>query len=181
MASQWLTWANLLSLSRTALIVPFTWLLLQEYWLAAAVCFALAVVSDIYDGKLARKYNQVSQLGGLLDHGTDALFVTCGCAALAVLGLINPILPILIPLAFLQYMLDSRALAGHALRTSLVGKVNGVCYFVVVGVVVGAELLGWRWLLLPAAVFAWLLVASTCLSMLDRALTYWRTRNPENK
>lgn len=174
MSGPWQTRANALTFSRTLLIAPFGWLILQQLWFGAALVFVYAVISDIYDGKLARRYNQVSALGGLLDHGSDALFVTCGCWALASLELFNPYLALLIPLAFAQYMFDSRALAGQSLRTSQLGRINGVCYFVVVGTTVGMELLAWSWLSIPVEIAAWLLVISTLLSMLDRAITYWR-------
>ncbi|MEM9621674.1 MAG: CDP-alcohol phosphatidyltransferase family protein [Pseudomonadota bacterium] len=171
---RWRTRANALTLSRSILIVPFAWLITQQYWTPAALIFAYAVISDIYDGKLARKYGEESALGGLLDHGTDALFVTCGTWSLASLQLVNPYLAVLIILAFAQYMFDSRALAGQRLRTSQLGRINGVTYFVLVGTAVGMQLLGWFWLALPVQIAAWVLVFSTLLSMLDRAITYWR-------
>ncbi len=172
----WLTWANLLTASRAALIAPFAWLVLSAQWPAAAAVFAVAALSDFYDGRLARRLNQTSPLGGLLDHGTDALFVTTGCWSFATLGVINPYLHWLIPLAFTQYMLDSRALRGQSLRTSAIGRSNGVAYFVVVGVGLGAHLLTWRWLLAPLQLLAWLLVFSTLVSMADRAITLLRGR-----
>ena len=171
------------------LIVPFTWYVLNMYWFWAIGLFIFAVVSDIWDGKLARKHHQVTPLGGLLDHGTDATMVTCGCWALAELNLIPFLLVILIPAAFVQYMLDSKALAGQPLRTSAIGKTNGVAYFVLVGIAIGAHALAiltqsfaqashslWVWLISPGlALIAWALVVSTVISMVDRALALLRT------
>ncbi len=174
MQPPWFTWANLLTLSRTFLIAPFVWCITQQRWLLAAACFVLAVVSDVYDGKLARRFRQVSNIGGVLDHGTDALFVTAGAWALAQADMVNIYIVWLIPAAFVQYLADSKALAGHTLRTSTLGRINGVAYYVMVGVGVGLQVLGWYWLLQPLMVFAWLLVISTTLSMLDRGMTYWR-------
>ncbi len=94
------------------MLAPLVYALLNQHWLAAAACYVVAVITDIYDGKLARKLNQSSPLGGVLDHLTDALIVTAGCWCLAKLGLINSFLPWIIALAFVQYMLDSKALAG---------------------------------------------------------------------
>lgn len=162
--------------------------MLIELWWIAALLFTAAVVSDVYDGKLARKYNQVSPLGGLLDHGTDALFVTGGCLALAWLGLVPLLLALLIPSAFIQYMLDSKALAGKSLRTSRLGKSNGVAYFALVGTAIGAHtlmqinlLLGlpllplWEYIIEPGLqIAAWILIVSTIISMLDRLTTLVR-------
>ncbi len=174
---QWFTWANLLTLVRVATLLPLVYSMLHGLWLWAAVLFTIAVVTDVYDGKLARRLQQTSPLGGLFDHATDALFVTLGCWALAHISLINSILPWLIPAAFVQYMLDSKALSGVALRMSAIGRSNGVAYYVLLGTGIGAELLGWTWLRWPIAVFGWVLVVTTLASMLDRAITLVRTRS----
>lgn len=183
--------ANLLTLSRTILIVPFTWCILNTFWVWAIGLFIFAVISDIWDGKLARKRHEVTPLGGLLDHGTDAGMVTCACWALAELNLIPALLVILIPTAFIQYMLDSKALAGQPLRTSAIGKTNGIAYFVLVGTALGAHALAsltqslnlhshslWVWLIDPGlCLIAWALIVSTIISMTDRALALARTRS----
>ena len=189
-APRWLTRANGLTLCRALLIWPLLWAIYNHHWPLAALLFTLAVITDIYDGKLARKYNQSSPLGGLLDHGTDALFVTLACGALAQLNLFNHYLAIFIAVAFLQYMLDSKALAGQALRTSQVGRVNGVAYFALVGTTIGLQvvwellssiagpgyLLSWVTVLIDQglAIAAWVLCATTTASILDRLVTLLR-------
>ena len=174
MTSHWLTWANALSAIRLCSIPALYFSLLHEDWWIAAVLFAVAVVTDFYDGKIARYLNQTSPLGGLMDHATDAMFVTTGCYALAELGSINAVLPVFIAAAFIQYMLDSKALSGQPLRTSRIGRLNGVAYFVLLGVAIGAALLRWEALTPVITVFAWLLVASSAASMVDRAATLIR-------
>jgi phosphatidylglycerophosphate synthase len=173
--SQWTTWANLLTALRLALALPTAHAIVSQRWWFAAVLFILAVVSDFLDGYFARKLGQTSIVGGVLDHLTDAIYVTASCWAVAQLGLINPYLCWLIPVAFIQYALDSKSLSGKALRTSRIGKSNGVAYFVVAGVAVGTGALKLDLLLTPLAWFAWLLVASTMLSMLDRAFALLRS------
>lgn len=169
-----LTWANLLTTLRVATLPPVVYAILNRLWWFAAILFAIAVVTDIFDGKVARRLQQTSPFGGLFDHATDAAFVTLSTWALAQLNLINPWLAWLIVIAFTQYMLDSKALAGVALRMSAIGRSNGVAYYVLVGVIIGAELLGWSWLTTAAAWGAWLLVATTLLSIADRAITLIR-------
>ncbi|MCR9259838.1 MAG: CDP-alcohol phosphatidyltransferase family protein [Pseudomonadaceae bacterium] len=173
---RWLTWANLLTGLRLASLPVIIYALISDLWMFAAVLFTMAVVTDVYDGKIARKLNQTSPLGGLFDHGTDALFVSLCCGALSSLGLINPYLPWLIGLAFIQYMLDSKALAGVALRMSFIGRNNGIAYYVLVGVVIGAQVFNWTGLLTAAGYFAWLLVFTTVLSMADRGYSLFRQR-----
>jgi CDP-diacylglycerol---glycerol-3-phosphate 3-phosphatidyltransferase len=173
----WLTWANVLTAIRLLSLAPMIMAILYQHWLIAAGLFALAVVTDIYDGKIARQLQQTSPLGGLFDHATDALVVTSGSWALAQLGYINPYLYWMIPIAFIQYVLDSKALAGVTLRMSRIGRYNGVAYYVLVGTAIGARLLQWHWLSPVIEWAAWLLVATTALSMLDRAFSLWRTKH----
>lgn len=176
-AHTWLTWANALTLLRLIAIGPTAWAIVSGQWQLAALLFTLAALTDLADGPLARRYGHASPIGGLFDHGTDALFVSITLGALAAAGYINPYLSVLVALAFIQYMFDSKALAGAELRTSILGRNNGIAYFVMVGVPVIREALGLSW---PPpgwiATLAWLLVLSTAVSMLDRAITLLRQR-----
>ncbi len=143
----------------------------------AGVLFALAAVTDFADGRVARHYGEVSRLGGLLDHTTDALFVSAGLGALAHQGLVPVPLPWLVAAAFLQYVLDSRATAGRPLRASALGRYNGIAYFVLLGIPVVRDALGLGW---PGAWlvmgFGWVLVASTLVSMSERGRGWLRAR-----
>jgi CDP-diacylglycerol--glycerol-3-phosphate 3-phosphatidyltransferase len=67
---------NVISLSRLALLPPFIYALTQPryYWLAA-VLVLYAVISDLLDGYLARRLNQRSEWGKLLDPLSDKLAV----------------------------------------------------------------------------------------------------------
>ena len=49
-------------------------------------------------------------------------------------------LPLLVAAAFLQYVLDSRALAGSTLQASMLGRGNGICYFILTGLAILWEL-----------------------------------------
>ncbi len=167
-ASGVLTWANALTLNRLLLCLPLYFLISSESWLWASICLFFAVVSDIFDGKVARKQGNTSPLGGFFDHATDAIFVTTGCLALAQSELISFWLVWLIPIAFVQYSLDSRILSGHALRSSALGRANGIGYFVLVCSAVGSRLLEWTWLQSIIPMFSWALVASTVVSIADR-------------
>lgn len=64
---------NILTYLRFVLVVPFVILFLQEKYLAAAVCIGLSGISDCLDGFFARKLNQVTQLGKLLDPIADKI------------------------------------------------------------------------------------------------------------
>ena len=175
--ARWLTLANLITSIRFPLAPLCAFSLLYEWPLAAFAIYWLAVASDLLDGRVARRRGEVSSLGGLLDHSSDALFVAAGLGALAAQGVIPWPLPILVGAAFAQYAADSRALAGRRLRTSELGRLNGIAYFVLLGVPVVRDALGLGW---PSALLVsalgWLLVATTLLSMADRAITWTLSR-----
>lgn len=177
MTGPWVTWANLLTLLRLASIPSVVLAIVYLDWTLAAWLFALAIASDILDGRLARRFNQASTLGGLLDHLTDALYVAACTWALAELNLVNPWLAPFILLAFTQYMLDSSALSGKSLRASLLGRYNGIAYYVLVGFGIGAHVTGWLWLIEPVAWASWVLLFSTFVSMGDRGLALLRSRS----
>ncbi|MBY0400003.1 CDP-alcohol phosphatidyltransferase family protein [Myxococcota bacterium] len=173
-----LTLSNGITLLRLASVPFFFAALVDDCWPLACALFWLAVATDVLDGRIARARGESTPLGGLLDHGSDAGFVVAGLAALALGGRITPALPFVVAIAFVQYVLDSRALAGERLRASALGRWNGVLYFVPLGIVVTREAVGLRAPGDPQiALLGWLLVASTALSIADRGFTLLRLRH----
>jgi phosphatidylglycerophosphate synthase len=166
----WFTWANLLTVLRLASIGPCAYAVVTAHWQWAGGLFVLAVATDLLDGVVARRFNHASALGGLLDHSTDALFVVVLFVALAYQNHVPYLLPGLVAAAFIQYMLDSRSLDGRRLRTSWLGRGNGIAYFVVIGTVLIRNALELTW---PADIWierlAWLLIATSLISIFDRA------------
>ncbi|NJP66211.1 CDP-alcohol phosphatidyltransferase family protein [Streptomyces spiramenti] len=79
---------NLLSMARLAGVPLFLWLVLSpvfggpsmDGW--ALLVLALSGVSDYLDGKLARRWNQVSNLGRILDPAADRLYILATLVAL---------------------------------------------------------------------------------------------------
>jgi phosphatidylglycerophosphate synthase len=172
---RWLTLANAISALRLAAAPASVALVLAEQWPLAALLFVAAVASDFLDGIVARRTATASRIGGVLDHTADAAYVASTLWAIGYvetqhgMDLVPGILPLFIAVAFLQYVLDSRALAGRPLRTSRLGRINGIAYFVLAGAVLLRRALDLDWL--PDAVIYWAglaIVASTLLSMIDR-------------
>ena len=167
-----MTLPNLLSCSRYFLALPMAYLVFTEAWAGAAIIFWIAVATDIADGHIARIRNQSTALGGFLDHSSDAFFVTALLLALSQHDTVSLVLPGLVVAAFLQYTLDSKVLAGHHLRTSSLGRYNGISYFIFGGLPVMQNALQIH--VIPNDYFpylGWGLVLSTSISMLDRAVT----------
>ena len=180
--SRWLTLANAISLGRVVAAPATLYAIFAGLWPLAAGLFAAAVVSDFLDGWIARRRGTASTLGGIVDHASDAIYVTVTLWAIAYAeaqtrsDLVPGILPLFIALAFLQYLLDSKALVGQPLRTSRLGRINGIAYFVVAGTVIGHNALDPVWL--PEEVIYWAamgVVVSTLASMFDRLRALMKT------
>lgn len=66
---------NFMSLARILLIPVFAVLYLKGYVWWAVLVLAISGLSDFFDGKIARKFNQVSNLGKMLDPIADKLTI----------------------------------------------------------------------------------------------------------
>ena len=135
----------------------------------------VAIASDWLDGKAARRFGTASPAGQLFDHATDFVFVTAGLAGAALAGALPWLLPLLIVIAFSQYVLDSRFLYRQKqLRMSFLGRWNGIFYFAPLLLLAAARLdlpaIAQSWLATAALALAWALVMSTLASIADRAL-----------
>jgi phosphatidylglycerophosphate synthase len=169
---RWQTRANALTGARLLSAPVLALCIIEDAPWPATWIFAFAVATDFADGFVARRYDEASAFGRLLDHSVDAAFVTLGAAALAWMGALPALLPTLIAASFLQYALDSRAPVSAGPRPSSLGRWNGIAYYVIVATPIVRDALGLGW---PSAslvtALGWLLVGSTLLSMVDRFRT----------
>ena len=84
-----LTIPNLLSLLRLGLLPVFLWLVLGPEAHGPAVVVLMVIgISDWLDGALARKLDQTSSLGALLDPVADRLYILVAVIGLAASGAI---------------------------------------------------------------------------------------------
>jgi cardiolipin synthase len=81
---------NLLTFLRMALIPVFASLLFYGYSGWALIVFVIAGVSDGIDGFLARKFDQTSELGTILDPIADKLLMTVAFIVLTMPNVLQP-------------------------------------------------------------------------------------------
>lgn len=67
---------NILSFIRIIIIIPFVLYFLNDNYLFAALMLIISGLSDMFDGIIARKLNQVTRLGKILDPVADKLTLT---------------------------------------------------------------------------------------------------------
>ncbi len=104
-----LTWARILMVPLVVGVfyLPTEWLSPQERNLAATVFFAVAAVTDWFDGWLARKLGQTSAFGAFLDPVADKLMVAAALVVLVQLGRAD---------AVVAFVIIGREIAISALR-----------------------------------------------------------------
>lgn len=107
------------------LFIPATW-----SYILAFLLTVIAFILDGVDGYVARKFNEASQLGSVLDIMGDRIVEASYWIVFAILGWLNPIFPIIcVTRAFTTDSLRSVALAqGYtafgetSMQTSKIGK-----------------------------------------------------------
>ena len=101
----------------------------------AAVLFVVLAASDVYDGRLARRYDSVSRGGRTFDHVADIVFILGALSAYAMQGLVPWWVAASVGASFAFYVLDSWLLTAAAptLIGSRVGHLAGICNYALVG------------------------------------------------
>ena len=100
----------------------------------AAVLFVIASVTDLFDGKIARKYNLITNLGKFLDPLADKMLVICILIALVDLGRISSIwVCIIIVREFAVSGIRMLASAkGVVIAAKMIGKIKTVTQMVAI-------------------------------------------------
>jgi len=154
------------------LIPVFVSLLFYQQFILALTIFVLAGVTDGLDGLLARRFNQKSQLGTILDPIADKLMLVTAFVVLSMRSVFPQPLPSHLPVPFWVTVAvisrDVFILVGAAainvvtgfrrFRPSLLGKVNTTVQIVAIGVIMFAASVpygtGWYLPTLYVTVFA---------------------------
>jgi cardiolipin synthase len=146
MSSRVLTVPNMISLVRLALVPVFAVLIVvgEDGW--ALLVLAVSGVSDWLDGVLARRLNQVTRLGQMLDPFADRLFIFVTLIGLAWREVVPAWLVVAIVARDVLLALTVPVLArlGYGtLNVTLVGKVATFALLYAFPLLLLAEVPGW--------------------------------------
>ena len=149
MSSRIITLPNVLTIFRMALIPVFVSLLFYQKFLLALGIFVVAGVTDGLDGLLARKFQQQSPLGRILDPIADKMMLVTSFIVLSMRGVYPIPIPKHLPIPFWVTITvisrDVFILVGaaainmvtgfRAFQPSLPGKISTVIQIVAVAIV----------------------------------------------
>ena len=152
MSSRIITVPNLLTVFRMVLIPVFVSLLFYKRFGLALGVFILAGVTDSLDGLLARRFNQKSQLGTILDPIADKLMLVTAFIVLSMRSVFPQPVPSHLPIPFWVTVAvisrDVFILVGAAainivtgfrgFRPSMLGKINTVIQISAIGIIMFA-------------------------------------------
>ena len=185
-----LTVPNLLSVFRLACVPLFLYLLFgADNAYGAALLLAALGCTDWIDGYVARRFNQVSELGKVLDPTADRILVGVGVVAILVHGSVPAwvgvavlVREVLISLAVVALA----ALGARRIDVQWVGKAGTFALMVAFPLFLTAdstagwrdvaEVLAWIWVI-PGLVLSWY-AAATYVPLAKRALDDRRVGSP---
>ncbi|MCH9814303.1 MAG: CDP-diacylglycerol--glycerol-3-phosphate 3-phosphatidyltransferase [Epsilonproteobacteria bacterium] len=138
---------NFLALLRIAMAPLMFWLLVDRdnplladihvTWLdyTAALVFVLASVTDFFDGFVARNWDQITKLGGVLDPLADKMLVLAAFLGLVYIDRASPwaIYIILTREFFITGLRVSAAGEGKSVTSTLAGKIKTVVQMIAIG------------------------------------------------
>ena len=158
---------NKLTLLRVIMIPVFMVFYMYTEWnLLTTIIFVLAFLTDMLDGYLARKNNQVSNFGKIMDPLADKVLVAAAMVLLTAEGVVNPWITILVLARefAVSGIRIAAAAEGNVVAASWWGKIKTIEQFVAISF---ALLLGKN---LFVDILMWLNLALTVLSGADYIL-----------
>lgn len=188
------SWPMGLTFLRLLLLPVFLWAILADakgpglpyHWLAVAV-FVVMAITDKLDGYLARRLNQTSKLGAILDPVADKLLIACSVIVLSFEWIAPPHFQIPLWVVVAVYGKDVVTAVGALVVLALAGKVTiharplGKAStllqlsMVIAVLVAPREEVGWFifWVLLVEALW-WAVVVVAAAACVDYVIQGWK-------
>jgi CDP-diacylglycerol--glycerol-3-phosphate 3-phosphatidyltransferase len=170
---------NILAFARI-LIAPVIFMLLVDRdlfvgihhsWLDyfAGLLFVIAGITDFLDGYIARKWNQITKLGSILDPLADKMLTLAGFLGLMILGRADEwaIFLILTREFFITGLRVVAVSEGRDVSATFAGKVKTVVQLIAIGFLI----MNWSF----GDLLLWLSVVLTIYSGYEYVREYWRS------
>ena len=137
----------------------------------AALIFVLASVTDFFDGYIARKWNQMSKLGAILDPLADKMLILAAFLGLMMIDRANAWIVYLI-LTREFFITGLRVMAvseGKNISATMAGKVKTVAQMIAIGFLI----MNWPF----ATLLLWIALILTLYSGYEYILVYTKNNN----
>lgn len=164
---------NKLTLLRVIMIPLFIFFYLYDIvpgaGLIATVLFVLAFFTDWLDGFLARKTNQVTNFGKIMDPLADKVLVAAAMVCMTADGMVNPWITIAILARefTVSGIRIAAAAEGNVVAASIWGKLKTVWQFIAITVALLLNAFGLLQLKSVVDILMWVNLALTVLSGID--------------
>ena len=142
-----MTIPNALSFIRILLITPFVAFFISEMYIPAGVTIALSGISDCFDGMIARRFHQESEIGKILDPLADKLTLIAVGICLIFIE------PFVLPLMIVMVVKDTLMIIGGTMvikrgiippKSVWYGKVSTILFYVSVCAIVTMSILNYH-------------------------------------
>lgn len=137
-----LTIPNILSLFRIFILVPFVFFVLKSNYIVAGLILIISGLTDLFDGYIARKLNQVTHLGEMLDPTADKLtLMTVMICVSMKFPKIFPFMIVLVTKEILMLMAGMVLLKNKKTPppSKWYGKISTVVFYISVIIIIGME------------------------------------------
>lgn len=125
---------NKLTMARIIAVPFFIWAYMTNHYIVALILFILAALTDMLDGKIARKYNLITNFGKIMDPLADKILVYSAFCLMVEDGTV-PSWMLIIILAREFVIAGMRAVAaaeGIVIAAGMSGKIKTVLQMVAV-------------------------------------------------
>ena len=151
-------------------------IIVDSKYIIAGVIFIIASITDYFDGRLARKYNLITDFGKMIDSIADKILTNSVLIILSSTGFINPIIPVVIIVRdsitnAIKMIAGSKGKVVSAIQT---GRIKAACLMVGIVLMLFYNL---PFELYNIKMADFLLIIATILSLISGIQYYWMNRH----
>lgn len=179
-----ITVPNLITYFRLLLVFPFVWFFVNENYLLAGIMIGLSGLSDCFDGFFARKLNQVTSLGKILDPIADKITLVAVAVCMVIYEpRILPIMMILVVKEFLMllggFILLLRKLTPPP--ANIFGKIATLVFYFVISLIIFVKIVTGEQSLTLITIGLILVAAAMVLALVQYGVVFFRMNSKKNR